>query len=203
MVRTKAQAMDSPQGLCSLLYPSRCPFLYLSAQALRDARLLVLPIGSFEDHQKAPMTLDTLLALVVACTASHICGTPGTAILWPLGYGYSPLHRYWVGLGPEQVAGLVRALLRSARGITATEARLAVIDGHYGHREVVEEAAMGEGACYFNVWSALYSLGLRSFEEQLGFEKNFWRTCLEGTGPIDMVTGLIEGAARAFCEKCG
>ncbi len=187
---------------CPVPPPSSCPGLYAGPREARRARLVLLPLGSYEDRDTGPMVLDTLFALVSACTASKQCGA---LVAWPLGYGYSPAHRYWAGLGPgllrETVSSIIEGLRRASPG-----AVIVVVDGHYGHRGVVEGAAESSGALYFNTWSyAIREAGLSSLAEQFWFEEKLWESLVSCrfSASVERVVRGIASRLCGFAEEAG
>jgi len=142
-----------------------CRWILFTHRELRGSTV-VLPLGSFEDHGEEAMMLDTLLALEASCRLAQRCNW---LVAWPLGYGFSPEHRYSVSLDEDLVARLV---LHIARGLEALGARrVVVLDAHYGHREAVMRATTSRGYVYINVWDLVAELGYYGFSEQLAFEK--------------------------------
>ena len=171
---------------------SGCPQLYWGHREARG-RTLVLPVGSIEDRPTGPMALDTLLALATACLAA---GQQGWLIAWPLGYGYSPAHRYWAG--PRSIALLERLIGDIVSSLLSLEPRcLLVLDAHLGHEHTVRKAAEGSGAVYANLWRLLERLGLRGWSRQLGFEAEAWRMLREGR-----VHPLLVKAAERLADTC-
>ncbi len=146
---------------------SRCRELLYGYRELRGA-VVLLPVGSFEDHFEEPMVLDTLLAFEISCRVAKQCGW---LVAWPLGYSFSPEHRYSVSLDEDLDAALVAWVAGSLLRLGAS--RVIVVDGHYGHRVALEHVAKTRGLGYINVWDALTSMGYSSFDEQVGFEKAF------------------------------
>ncbi|MET1128835.1 MAG: creatininase family protein [Thermoproteota archaeon] len=155
-----------------------------------------LPVGSFEDHAGLPVILDTLLALYASCSASTLCGG---LVAWPIGYGYSPMHSWSVSLKPALLRELVSAV---ASGLLAAGAlRVVVVDGHYGHRSAVADAARSAGALYVNVWSLLEEEGLTSFEEMLEFEREF--SAVLGGRDSGRAAEVLDAVARRLCSLLG
>ena len=144
-----------------------CEELLYGYRELRGA-VVLLPVGSFEDHFEEPMVLDTLLAFEVSCRLARRCGW---LVAWPLGYAFSPEHRYSVSLDEDLDASLVAWIAGSLLRLGAS--RVIVVDGHYGHRVALEHVAKTRGFGYINVWDTLISMGYSSFDKQVGFEKAF------------------------------
>ena len=143
------------------LSPDECPGLYLGHREI-VGRPVLIPLGSFENRPWGPMVLDTLLALAIACRASRVCGC---AILWSIGYGYSPVHRLWLGPGPDELRLVLRRIAEQV--VERLRSREAVVlDGHYGHRDVAAGTAKALGLGYLNVWDVVIELGYRELEQQ-------------------------------------
>ena len=128
--------------------------------------IILLPVGSFEDHFDEPMVLDTLLALEVACRAAERCGW---LVAWPIGYSFSPEHKHSISLDEDLDALLVSWIAESFLRLGAE--RVVIVDGHYGHKLALERVAEMKGIGYVNVWDLLASMGYREFNSQLRFEK--------------------------------
>jgi creatinine amidohydrolase/Fe(II)-dependent formamide hydrolase-like protein len=158
--------------------------------------LVLLPLGSFEDHEDLPVILDTLLATETACRVAEKCAA---LVAWPLGYGFSPVHRCSVSLGEDEVARLV---LDVASGLYSMGAsRVIVVDGHYGHREAVMRATAPRGIGYVNVWDILSWFGLDSFEKQIGFERELAKCFVENK--CSTTTTVLDSIAKKITEeKC-
>lgn len=163
--------------------------LFYGHKSMRNAKVY-LPVGSFEDHNDLPVILDTMLALDIACRAAEYCEG---LVAWPIGYGYSPFHKWSVSLEPSLLGKLVSTAID---GLYAAGAKLViVVDGHYGHKEIVSKAATR--ARYVNVWDLLREYGIKSFEEQLEFENKYAAHISERNDTINM---LLERAARMLCS---
>lgn len=171
-----------------------CSRLLYGFRSIRGAGVVV-PIGSFEDHFEEPMILDTLLALEIGCRVAEACNW---LVAWPLGYGFSPGHRYSVSLGEDLVARLVLHVADSLKRLGAT--RVVVIDGHYGHSVGLGNAVRSRGYEYVNVWDELIHIGYSSFDEQVLFEKLFSKY-LRGGEPI--VAEILDRVARGLALSLG
>ena len=163
--------------------------------------MVILPLGSLEDHGSLPAQLDTLLAVHASCILAGRCNG---LLAWPLGYGYSPIHRYWSGPGSgELLEELLEDILHGLRGMGAS--KLVVVDGHYGHREAARRAAKRAGALYLNVWELMRDLD--SWEKQLRFEEMYAQLLLGGEGgresPGRVVEEAMERAYEALAPLCG
>ncbi|BEP16879.1 hypothetical protein PYJP_02310 [Pyrofollis japonicus] len=172
-----------------------CNRMLYGYRELRGA-LVLLPLGSFEDHEDLPMVLDTLLATETACRAAEKCAA---LVAWPLGYGFSPMHKYSVSLDEDEVARLVLGITSSLYSIGAS--RVIVIDGHYGHREAVMRATAPRGISYVNVWDVLSKLGLNSFDKQIGFERELAKCFNENK--CNNTSLILDSVAKKIAEeKC-
>lgn len=142
-----------------------CKNLLYSFYELRES-IILLPVGSFEDHFDEPMVLDTLLAFEAACRVAERCGW---LVAWPLGYSFSPEHKHSVSLDEDLDALLVSWIAKSLLRLGA--GRVIIVDGHYGHKTALERVAETKGIGYVNVWDLLASMGYREFSDQVRFEK--------------------------------
>ena len=158
---------------------SGCEELLYSYKELRGA-VVLLPVGSFEDHFEEPMVLDTLLAFEASCRAAKRCGW---LVAWPLGYSFSPEHRYSISIDEDLDASLISWIAGSLLRLGAN--RVIVVDGHYGHRAALERVAKVRGFGYINVWDVLISIGYSSFNEQVRFEKAFAKYLRSGDKQVD------------------
>jgi len=137
----------------------------------------------------------------MSCIIARRCGG---LLAWPLGYGYSPIHRRWAGpRSPRLLVELLRDVLEGLK--TFKPSRILVVDGHYGHQSHTAAAAAKAGAAYINVWSILETLGVREWSQQLRFEEEYAR---ELDAPPDRPGGasrLVEeaAAAAAASNACG
>ena len=169
-----------------------CPGLLYPIDSIKR-RWLLIPLGSFEDREDGPMALDTLIALEVCCRASVKCHT---AILWPLGVGYSPKHIHSIELSPSTLRAAITSIVRSAR--ERLRAKVLLVDGHIGHRDIVWGVAEVEGVSYINVWELLMREGYDSWTKQMEFEKDF-TACLKGEN-CDKVDLLLDKLADSICH---
>ena len=179
-----------------LFSPRECPGLYAGARFFREASIVLLPVGSYEDRPYGPFTLDTLFSLSVACRASKWCRA---LVLWPIGYGYSPAHRLWLGFPPRMLREVLRAVIGEASRLGR---KVVVVDGHYGHKSLVEEAVSEKNAVYINLWSALSSV-FEDFQEQLGFERMLADYFETGGAERSVVERVIGVLARLVCGEIG
>jgi hypothetical protein len=172
-----------------------CNRMLYGYQELHGA-LVLLPLGSFEDHEDLPVVLDTLLATETACRVAEKCAA---LVAWPLGYGFSPVHWYSVSLGEDEVARLVLGVANGLYSMGAS--RVIVVDGHYGHREAVMRATAPRGIGYVNVWDILSELGIDSFKKQIGFERELAKCFVENK--CDSAMTILDSVAKKIVEeKC-
>jgi creatinine amidohydrolase len=108
----------------------------------RDRTVLVLPIGSVEQHGRhLPLGTDTLLALsVCSAAAERLAGK--VAVLPPPWYGFSPHHMRFAGtitLRPETLMALIEDVAASvvAHGFR----RLLIVNGHGGNAGLIDVLA--------------------------------------------------------------
>ena len=156
----------------------------------REARgkTILLPLGSLEDRPWGPSQLDTLIAVLVAVAAAG--SARECLVAPPLPYGYSPMHRAKVELPPQLLEDALQAILRGFTGLLAAR-RVVVVDGHYGHRDIVERVARSLGAGYCNVWGRIIEeYGLESFEQQLRVEKKIVEALERGLWPRELDTAV-------------
>jgi creatinine amidohydrolase len=105
----------------------------------RDRTVLVLPIGSVEQHGRhLPLGTDTMLAMSVCCAAAERLDGK-VAVLPPPWYGLSPHHMRFAGtvtLRAETLIALVEDIAASvmAHGFR----RLLVVNGHGGNVGVID-----------------------------------------------------------------
>ena len=105
----------------------------------RDATVLILPLGSVEQHGRhLPLGTDTLLAMSLChAAAERLAGK--AAVLPPPWYGFSPHHIRLAGtvtLRAETLMALVEDIVASvvAHGFR----RLVVVNGHGGNAGVID-----------------------------------------------------------------
>lgn len=171
----------------------RCPgMLYNHSEIVGEA--VALPIGSFEDRPVGPAALDTLMAAAAACEASRVCGV---AVTPPMSFGYSPMHKRWAGLSREAltlfVAEVVTSLIKRVGA-----SKVIIVDGHYGHKDVVKKVADALGAPYVNVWDVVTVKGFKGFREYLRFEGLAAREIVsEDPGVLAEVIGEV---AKLICS---
>lgn len=107
---------------------------------LGDARIAVLPVGSWEQHgESLPLYTDTLIAVAVAAEAARRLGA---VILPPLAYGVSFEHRDFpltVSIEPETLCGFLgdAAASLEEHGVRL----LIVVNGHGGNAAALDACA--------------------------------------------------------------
>jgi creatinine amidohydrolase len=113
-----------------------------AARALQAAALAVLPLGAVEAHgDHLPLGTDNFLAERLA--HRYVAALPVAAVLLPvLPFGPMWSTERFPGSLPIGRATLVQILLDLARGLARQGMRvLAVVNGHYGNREAMTDAA--------------------------------------------------------------
>ncbi len=171
----------------------RCPgMLYNHREVRRKA--VALPIGSFEDRPEGPAALDTLMAVAAACEASTLCGLVVTP---PMSFGYSPMHKRWAGLSRESLTLVVAEVVTSLKKRMGAP-RVVIVDGHYGHKDVVRGVAEALGAKYVNVWDVITSKGFAGFEDSLRFEEIAAKEIASNDPTI--LTEVIRETATLICS---
>lgn len=123
------------------------PLLLLStrdAARLLPESLVVIPVGSLEQHCRGPLGLDALIAEALswrACLLLEARGKGSCVIAPTVYYGYSP---EWarapgtVSLAPQAMLGLVESVIE---GLYRSGARrIALVNGHAGNTGILEAA---------------------------------------------------------------
>ena len=110
-------------------------------EAAGDSRLLVIPIGSLEQHgPHLPLDTDTRIAVALAATLS---ARRTDIVVGPaIPYGASGEHEGFPGtvsVGREALAAFLLELVRSA---SATYGRILLLNGHGGNAETLERLAV-------------------------------------------------------------
>ena len=117
----------------------------------RDATVLILPIGSVEQHGRhMPLGTDSMLAHGVALGAVERLPAGSTAVLPPPWYGYSPHHMRYPGtvsLSVETLSALVGDIVGSvvAHGFR----RIVLVNGHGGNAGIVDVLSADLGARHY------------------------------------------------------
>lgn len=171
----------------------RCPGMLYSHKEMRK-RAVVLPIGSLEDRPEGPAALDTLMAVAAACEASKLCGV---AVTPPMSFGYSPKHRRWAGLRRGTLAIVITEVVTRLKESMMVP-RVVIVDGHYGHKEVVSGAAMAAGAYYVNLWDVIVSEGITTPDEYEEFERTVAAEIAEEDARV--LKRAIDAVARIICS---
>jgi creatinine amidohydrolase len=105
----------------------------------RDRTVLILPVGSVEQHGRhLPLGTDTMLAVSICCAAAE-CLPGKVAVLPPPWYGFSPHHMRFAGtitLKAETLIALAEDIVASvaAHGFR----RLLVVNGHGGNAGLID-----------------------------------------------------------------
>lgn len=108
----------------------------------RDRTVVVLPVGSVEQHgRQMPLGTDTMLAAAVTGAAAERASVP-VVILPPPWYGFSAHHMGFPGtvtLRPETMMALVEDIAESV--VVHGFRRLLVVNGHGGNGGVIDVLA--------------------------------------------------------------
>jgi mycofactocin precursor peptide peptidase len=123
-------------------------------ETARDPSVLVVPLGSFEQHgPHLPLDTDTRIAVAIA---AGLAEGPGVMVGPPLAYGASGEHAGFAGtlsLGTDVLADALVELVRSSRSAFAG---VVFASAHGGNTAALERAA---GRCRYEgdrilVWTA-------------------------------------------------
>jgi creatinine amidohydrolase len=114
----------------------------------RDAKVALLPIGSFEQHgDYLPLTTDTIVACAIA---NEIAKTERVMVLPPVTISCSHEHAAWRGTVSISSQTLYRVVVDIADSVLASGVEhLVLISGHGGNYvlgNVVQEYTAGRGA---------------------------------------------------------
>jgi len=116
------------------------PFSSLRSPEVDSERVLVIPVGSVEQHgPHLPLNTDTVIAEALAAA---LCEDVDGFVLGPtVGVGASGEHAGFAGtlsIGTEVLADVLVELVYSARGSCAA---VYVVNGHGGNTEAIRRAA--------------------------------------------------------------
>jgi creatinine amidohydrolase len=109
----------------------------------RDRTVVVLPIGSVEQHGRhMPVGTDTMLAHGVALAAADRFGDGWTLVLPPPWYGFSSHHMRFPGTVTLAAETLMRLVDDIVRSVVAHEfQRIVVVNGHGGNAGIIDVLA--------------------------------------------------------------
>ena len=117
------------------------------------APVVVLPVGSFEQHgSHLPFDTDTRIAVALAAAAIDLVGTEEFLLAPALAYSASDEHASFDGTlsaGTEATMAVLRALRRSARWASG----LVVVNGHGGNHDALRAFAGDDGDVPTTTWS--------------------------------------------------
>lgn len=104
----------------------------------RDSTVLLLPLGSIEQHgNHMPLGTDTMLAESLCLEAAE-CLRPNIFVLPPPWYGYSPHHMHFAGsitLRAETLGALTGDIVDSV--VRHGFRRIVIVNGHGGNADLV------------------------------------------------------------------
>lgn len=110
-----------------------------SPEAAAPARLLLVPLGSTEQHgPHLPLDTDTRIAVAVARAAA--AGRPHVAVAPALAYGASGEHQGFAGTLSIGQAALELVVVELVRSIGTEVDRVVVVNGHGGNVEALDRA---------------------------------------------------------------
>jgi len=114
----------------------------------RDATVLVLPIGSVEQHGRhMPLGTDSMLAHGVALGAAARLAPGAAVVLPPPWYGYSPHHMRFPGTVTLSVATLAALVGDIVDSLVAHRFRRIVLcNGHGGNAGIIDVLSADLGA---------------------------------------------------------
>jgi creatinine amidohydrolase len=120
--------------------------------AAQDGSLLVVPVGSLEQHgHHLPTATDTLLADAVAHAAATAAAAP-VLVTPPVWSGFSPHHVPFggtVSLAREDLAGLLESI--AAAALAEDFDALCFVNGHSGNGALVDSVSASVGATHPDV----------------------------------------------------
>lgn len=107
----------------------------------RDGTVLILPLGSVEQHgHHMPLGTDTLLAQAVSLAAAEKAGN--VAVLPPPWYGFAAHHMHFAGsvtLRPETLIAVAEDVVGSV--VKHEFRRILIVNGHGGNGGVIDVLA--------------------------------------------------------------
>jgi len=105
----------------------------------RDRTILLLPIGSVEQHgHHLPLGTDTMLAVSVSCAAADRLNGR-VAVLPPPWYGFSPHHMHFAGTVTLRVETLMKLVEDISESVIAHGFhRLLIVNGHGGNIGLID-----------------------------------------------------------------
>lgn len=117
----------------------------------RDRTVLVLPIGSVEQHGRhMPLGTDSMLAHGVALGAAERLEPGAVAVLPPPWYGYSPHHMRFPGTVTLSVATLTALVGDIVASVVAHGfRRIVLVNGHGGNAGIIDVLAADLGARHY------------------------------------------------------
>jgi mycofactocin precursor peptide peptidase len=104
-------------------------------------RLLVVPVGSLEQHgPHLPLDTDTRIAVAVAERVIAGCDTPGVAVAPPVAIGASGEHADFAGTLSIGTAALTTMLVELGRHASLHWPAMLLVNGHGGNNDAVSAA---------------------------------------------------------------
>jgi creatinine amidohydrolase len=114
----------------------------------RDRTVVVLPVGSVEQHgHHMPLGTDTLLSHAVSLAAADRLERATGIVLPPPWYGFSAHHMAFAGTVTLPAASLIDLIEQIVASVVAHGfSRVAIVNGHGGNAGVISVAASNLGA---------------------------------------------------------